>query len=447
MTLATTLSPGQELSGYRILSTLPRRGMAVAYRAHSTARDRGVVLEILDPSIASESAVREALTRDAESITKRRHPNLAQVLAIEVIGGRQVIVSEQVEGVRLSDRIASGLVKLGEAPRIVSDVAAALTYVHDRELVHGDVTPDAIVITPSGAAVLTGLGIGTAVAASSYAAHAVGVTTPEYASPERTAGAGPSAQDDRYALVIVAYEVVTGHPPFRGRPPLAVALAHGSEPLPLPSALDPRIGEGVDRAVLKGLAHTPGDRFARASDFSEAFKRAVANDTARPATGLIVLSASDRAELARVSNPRRRLPPLLFPLAAAATIALVAGGAGIIVGSRTNLAALGGVAGDVVASAPTAGRVATLRPTPLPTAPVQTPAATVRPPVATIPVPTPPPVPTAYRVNPGDSLWSIAERVLGSGSRWPELYALNRALIGPDPDVIATSQTLVLPRR
>ncbi|MDH3300264.1 MAG: protein kinase [Acidimicrobiia bacterium] len=252
---------------YRLRRELAVGGMATVYLADDLVLDRPVALKVLLPKLASDPAFVDRFRREAQSSGRLRHPNIVAVYDWGSYGDSYCIAMEYVEGRTLDDIIAAdGPLPPAEAARIAVEVAEALDAAHQQGLVHRDVKPGNIMITPSGKVKITDFGIARA-ARNDRDLTEVGmiVGTASYLSPEQARGAGVDPRSDLYALGVVLFEMVTGQRPFVGDSALAVAGHHVSTPPPRLRSIRPSLPPAIDELVDRLLAKNPDDRYQSAS--------------------------------------------------------------------------------------------------------------------------------------------------------------------------------------
>jgi serine/threonine-protein kinase len=227
---------------YTIERELGGGGMSRVVLAKDARLDRRVVIKLLPPSVTATLSA-ERFKREIMLAAALQHPNIVPVLSAGDFGTLPYFIMPFIEGESLRARMQRGPLSVREAVTILKDVARALAFAHGRGVIHRDIKPDNVLLA-AGAAVVTDFGVAKAITASRQGAQVpagtmtgVGTSlgTPAYMAPEQAA-ADPATDHraDIYALGIVAYEMLTGAPPFHGRTPQALLAAQLSEkPAPL----------------------------------------------------------------------------------------------------------------------------------------------------------------------------------------------------------------------
>ena len=257
---------------YTIMESIGTGGMAYVYRAYDKILDRSVAVKMLrDDVVAHNDDFREFIVRfrmEAQSVAKLSHPNIVTMYDVGHDGDIDYIVMEYVDGETLKKKIdRDGALSEKEALRIAREIAEALEHAHENHLVHCDIKPHNILITNTGRVKVTDFGI--AQAATSTAKHTnVGfiMGSAPYLSPEQARGQMADARSDLYSLGIVLYEMLTGHAPFGGQDPVAVAMKQIQEiPMP-PSSWCNNISPLAEAVVMKALEKAPSNRYQTMSE-------------------------------------------------------------------------------------------------------------------------------------------------------------------------------------
>nr|MBA3317672.1 protein kinase [Gemmatimonadales bacterium] len=252
-------------SSYTIERELGGGGMSSVYLAEETALGRRVVIKILPPELA-HAVSGERFRQEIRFAARLTHPHIVPLLAAGESDGLPWFTMPYVEGESLRVRLARGPLPLGEVVSMLRDVAGALAYAHGHGVVHRDIKPDNVLLN-AGTALVTDFGVAKALTAATGGAESgittlgVALGTPAYMAPEQ--GAGDPATDHRadiYALGCLAYEAITGAPPFAGRPPAELIAAHAIQsPEPL-ARRRPDVPPALAELVMRCLAKRPADR-------------------------------------------------------------------------------------------------------------------------------------------------------------------------------------------
>ncbi|ROR72914.1 Stk1 family PASTA domain-containing Ser/Thr kinase [Bogoriella caseilytica] len=284
---------------YEIGDLIGRGGMAEVHIGYDTRLSRTVAVKILRSDLARDATFQARFRREAQSSAALNHPAIVAVYDTaedEIADSRgqlvtvPYIVMEYVEGHTVRSLLASGdPVPIEEAAEIVVGVLSALEYSHREGIVHRDVKPGNIMITPTGQVKVMDFGIARAMADSAATmtqTNAV-VGTAQYLSPEQARGEVVDARSDLYSTGCLLFELLTGQPPFQGDSAVAVAYQHVREMPRTPSAVTPDIPEALDRVVLKALAKDREERYSDAAAMRADLRAAVRGDRVEaPATAV-----------------------------------------------------------------------------------------------------------------------------------------------------------------
>ncbi len=275
---------GQRLAHYRVIEEIGAGGMGVVYRAKDERLDREVALKVLPAGALADENTRNQFHTEALALAKLNQPNIETLYGMETQNGVDFLVMELVPGVTLRERLSAGALPEREVARLGLQLASALEEAHERGVVHRDLKPGNIVVTPKGQAKVLDFGLArllrppTDVNPSRSPANR---SNPEaevagtlcYMAPEQLGGEPGNAPTDLYALGAVLYEMATGHRVFQEElePQLIEAILHTS-PTP-PRSLNARISFDLDRIILKCLDKKPENRYQSAKELSLDLRR------------------------------------------------------------------------------------------------------------------------------------------------------------------------------
>ncbi len=209
--------PKNMIEGYRLLARLGAGAMGSVYKAHHNKLDIPVALKVLRPSLASSRTQIERLKREAQLAARLNHVNVVRSLDVGESNGFHYLAMEFVEGATVRDLLAKGPLPEREALGIVRQVAAGLAHAHAQGVVHRDVKPGNILMTPEGTAKLGDFGLARGQAPSDLTLDQASIGTPQYVAPEQMRrGSDATARSDLFSLGSTLYHMLTGRPPFDG---------------------------------------------------------------------------------------------------------------------------------------------------------------------------------------------------------------------------------------
>jgi len=262
----------QKVGKYEITGELGRGGMGVVYRGQDPVIKREVALKVLrrrdlDPNDAE--SVLERFKREAQAAGLLHHPNVVAIYEYGEDADAVFIAMECVPGRSLREHLVAGYrPELKSFPEILDQLLEGLEYSHSRGVIHRDIKPGNILISEMGAAKISDFGIAR-LEQSHLTLMGEVLGTPYYMAPEQFDGTTADERSDVYSAAVIVYEVLTGRRPFEGQ---GAALMRQilENPPALPSTLEPRLPQEMDRVLLKALAKRAEDRFRSARQFLEA---------------------------------------------------------------------------------------------------------------------------------------------------------------------------------
>jgi serine/threonine protein kinase len=271
--------PGQiEVLGDRYLlqSRIGSGGMATIYRARDLQMDRVVAVKVLREVYSADPKFVARFQREARAASALKHPNIVQVYDYGQTDGNYYIVMELIEGTDLRSYLCShNVLDVDRAIIIAHDIALGLGAAHRRSIVHRDVKPQNVLIGIDGSIKLTDFGIVSVYKdANVERLTTSGMTlgTVQYFAPEQAQGEIVSPAADVYALGIVIYEMLTGHPPFDGNAPVAIAMQHIQDQPDPPGQFNPSIPAALEEIILRCLEKAPGARFSDGSQLARSLE-------------------------------------------------------------------------------------------------------------------------------------------------------------------------------
>jgi serine/threonine protein kinase len=260
------MARGRNLGPYELLGVIRQGEMLTLYRAHSAKLDRPVILKLAHDRVRDDRDLVARFRRRAEELLPLRHPHIVPLLDASFDPDGLYVVSEIPIGVPLERQIAGqGAQDVDDTLSIISQLADALDYAHEQKVFHHDVRPANVYLKGK-----------TAMLADFFLMEAIGAT-PTYIAPEQldeTSGVTADRRSDGYALGVVAYEMLTGRPPFEGTT-TDVAAAHLTQRPLSPRLHNPDLFPALDSILLKALAKQPANRYQHAGELAVALHEAV----------------------------------------------------------------------------------------------------------------------------------------------------------------------------
>lgn len=269
---------------YRDPRRLAAGGMATVYRAEDTLLGRPVAIKLLHEHVAADTDARARFFREARAAARvSDHPHVVTVYDIGDAAGIPFIVMELMTGGSVADRIRGGArIPAETALRWLAEAASALDHAHRHGIVHRDVKPANLLLDARGRLAVGDFGIARMVADGGLTQTGTVLGTASYLSPEQALGRAATAASDRYALAVVAFELLAGRRPFAMATVAAQARAHVETPPPAASDVDPTLPAAADRVLRRALDKDPDRRWPTAARMVEALRDALAPAPPRP---------------------------------------------------------------------------------------------------------------------------------------------------------------------
>jgi serine/threonine-protein kinase len=360
---------GTTFGKYNITRLLGKGGMGEVYEAYDTDKSRTVALKILANEVSDDVAFRTRFQRESRAAAILQEPHVIPIHDWGEIDGNLYIDMRLVQGHTLLDLIEKGPLEPLRAVNIISQVAAALDAAHAEGLIHRDIKPQNILLTPADFAYLVDFGIAETSEDTRLTTPGSQIGTLNYMAPERFRDPVSTPAVDVYSLACVLYESLTGEIPFTRDSLENLVAAHIASPPPRPSAINPRLPAAMDDVIARGMAKEPDDRYGTAGALGRAAHRALqtvhnanaaaAASSSTPAAGtyagVTVIRSPDGASTeptAAVSGDQSsaaRRRGWVLPTVIGAAAVLILGAIGVVIGLRVD-----GNAGQTGRAEPTA---------------------------------------------------------------------------------------------
>ncbi len=299
------------MNRYQLQQALGSGGMAVIYRAQDLMLERPVAIKILREDFSRDASFRERFRQEAKSAANLSHPNIVTVHDFGFDAGRLFIVMEYVPGTDLKTLIKQcGRFSVDETIRLMTQACAGIGYAHRAGLIHCDIKPHNMLVTPDQRLKVTDFGIARAMATIKDNEHNDVVWgSPQYFSPEQASGAAPSPASDVYSIGIIMYEMLTSQLPFNSDDATELARYHREVSPVSPRQLNPAIPEPLEQIILKVLSKEPSNRYRTADqlgrvliNFGNRFASSATQPNASQSNNLSI-SPSDAPTLLTEATP------------------------------------------------------------------------------------------------------------------------------------------------
>jgi serine/threonine protein kinase/DNA-binding CsgD family transcriptional regulator len=255
---------------YQILELLGDGSTATVYKAVDKRLGREVALKVLLPHV--RESVQKRFFQEATAVAQLNHPNIMAIYDMDEEGGTHFLVVEFVEGDSLARYIPSTpemVVNLGQ------QIAMALHYAHERDIIHRDIKPANIKVTPGGVVKIMDLGLALPREAKRVTADGMIIGTPAYLSPEQAQAMALDRRTDIYSLGVVLYEMATGQLPFSSDDIPALLVQQVKQPPPPLRIINPDIPMAMESVILKALEKTPARRYQTAEALAQALQASI----------------------------------------------------------------------------------------------------------------------------------------------------------------------------
>jgi serine/threonine-protein kinase len=318
---------GSRVGDYEVLEVLGSGSMGQVYKVRNVISDRVEAMKVVLPDLEGDAELADRFTSEIKLQASLDHPNIAALHTALRLDNQLLMLTEYVEGVTIEAALRSGRIPIDKAIDYTAQVLSALSYAHARGVVHGDLKPANMIITPSGVVKLMDFGIAKMVADRKLTQTGSTVGSLYYMSPEQIKGAADlDPRTDLYSLGISLYEMVTGARPFQGDSEYSIKAAQLETNPPAPIQLDPNLPPALSEIILMSLEKDPAQRFQSADAFRAALL-SVRGSVPAVAEPAVPLAASAAAAPVVVAPPpplaARSHRGLYIALGSLATIAVI----------------------------------------------------------------------------------------------------------------------------
>ena len=283
---------GRVIGTYKIVEKLGEGGMGAVYKGIDTMLDREVAIKALKPELASQTAIVERFRKEAVTLAKLHHPNIATLYALFRHGEELYMVLEYVRGECLDDIITRrGAMETSEVMPVFCQILDGINHAHEAGIIHRDIKPGNMILMPNGTLKVLDFGIARLLGTNRMTRAGNVIGTLEYMAPEQVRGLETDARSDTYALGMMLYEVLTGRVPFDTDNEFELMRSQ-TEMMPAPPrSINPRIPVEVEQLIMRSIQKDPDKRFQSAGEFRDA---------------IIELGYADSGSMRRSTDPGSR---------------------------------------------------------------------------------------------------------------------------------------------
>jgi eukaryotic-like serine/threonine-protein kinase len=269
---------GQVIGDYQVLDPIDNGGVADVFRAKSNKDGQLAALKIIKPDMVDVEQLTQRFLQEAEMMASLSHPHIIKIIKTDFYQNRPYILLQYAAKGSLNAHV--GKLSLAEIGRILQQVASALDYAHARNTIHRDIKLENVLLDEQANALLIDFGMAKSLEQNTLSTSTgVLLGTPMYLSPEQCMFEPVDARSDVYSLGVLAFVLLTGDFPFKGRAPADIMTKHLRQAPPLIIEFKPELSKELALVVDKTLAKQPSERYQSAGEFAAAFLAAIGQDT------------------------------------------------------------------------------------------------------------------------------------------------------------------------
>ncbi|HKD83342.1 MAG TPA: protein kinase [Terriglobales bacterium] len=269
-----------QIGDYEIVRELGHGGMGQVYLVRNMISDRVEAMKVLLPDLAQQGELANRFMREIKVLASLEHPNIAQLRTAFTANNQLVMIMEYVEGETLDQRLHAGAFSVGDAINYISQVLTALSYAHTKGIIHRDIKPGNMMLTPQGVVKLMDFGIARSTQDLGMTATGTTLGSLDYMSPEQVKSEPTDARSDIYSVGVSLYEMITGHRMFSATSSYSVMEAHVKEIPKPPIEVNPAIPKVLSDIIMMAVAKDPAQRFQTADAFRNALSQVGVTTTA-----------------------------------------------------------------------------------------------------------------------------------------------------------------------
>ncbi len=263
---------------YRVIGVLGEGGFSTVYQAEDIITRKMLAVKVIKDEVLKNELTLARFEREARACASLNHSNIVRVINVGTHEGRPYMASELVKGKSLKDELdIRGKFSFREAADLMYQLCEAVAFAHAHLVVHRDIKPNNVYLTPDGTVKLGDFGIAYFENSRRVTKSEVIVGSVHYMAPEVSQGKTPTFQSDIYSIGITFFELITGKVPYDGANPIAVAMMHIKERFPNPRKVLPTVPKELDKIIMKACRKNPIDRYRSVTEMQKDLKAVLDN--------------------------------------------------------------------------------------------------------------------------------------------------------------------------